>query len=132
MRLSNLANECDPVQQSRELAHSQSRKPIPIPSNGPLETLSEQGSGSKGELPLGPAGVQTPPRLAIGLGQVPDEVALKASELGHHVRELPDGDLLPRTQVHWIRLLVTLGGKADPLCAVLNVEELSRGPTRTP
>ena len=79
-----------------------------------------------------PAGVQQPPGGAVGLGPVPHDVALEADDVAHQRRDLPDGDVVPDTDVHRLRLVVALQQEQAGGSQVVDVQELPARGARPP
>ena len=64
-----------------------------------LEPFQECVLGLKAEEFFGPADIQTPSRLPVGLGDVPYNLSCKTSLRGYHGGKIENRDFLPCPQV---------------------------------
>src|SRR5688572_19499981 len=96
------------------------------PGDRLLQALFERCRGGEVEQLSGAAGVEAAAGLAVGLGGVPDELALEAGEAGYQLGEVANGDLARRADVDRLGAVEALGRGDDRLGAVVDVEELAR------
>src|SRR5450432_502289 len=99
----------------------------PIPVNRVAEADIEGRSGAEAKFPLRQAHVQTPARLAVGLGGIPGDLSGETGHRGDLQCEVADGNLHSASEIDRLGLVVTLGGKYDAFDGVLDIEKLARG-----
>src|SRR5690606_15587623 len=103
-----------------------------VPFDGALQPFTEGGRRLEAERLAGAAGIERAARLAVWLGRVPHDLALKAYQLGNQLGQVLDADLHPGAEVDRLRAVVMLGRQRDTPCSVLHVEELARRRASTP
>ena len=84
-----------------------------VPVEGAAQAVVEVGDGLEAELLLGPAGVDAPAGLPVGLGGVPAHLALEADQVADDGDQLADGQLAVGAQVGGLASVVVLGGQHD-------------------
>src|SRR5512138_3761190 len=77
-----------------------------VPVDGLAQPVLERDPRLPPELAEGPRRVEHPPRLAVGLRGVPDDLAVEPAEPGDERDEVADRDLEPGAEVHGVALLV--------------------------
>src|SRR2546423_12506664 len=92
----------------------------PVPLDRTCQAVSKARRRAKAEQLLGARHVELAPRLAVRLRRVPRDLAVVAGQLGDHLRELPNRDLLARAEVDGLLAVVALRGEPDPFRAVLD------------
>src|SRR4051812_32218029 len=95
-----------------------------IPGDRFDQPVAEAGPGAEAKLLLGPGSIQTAARLAVRLGRVPTKRALEGAQLADRFGKHADGDLLPRTDVNRVWLVVVLRGENDTLGGIADEQEL--------
>src|SRR5439155_3857081 len=75
---------------STALPDGRRRSVSAVPLDRSLEALAQRGARAEAEQLLGARRVETPPRLAVRLRRVPDDLAVEADELRDELRGLAD------------------------------------------
>ena len=78
-------------------------------SIGAAQAVVERRVAVKPNALLGPAGIDTPAGLTVGLGRVPPDLAVEPDELDDELDQLADGQLAVGAEVHRIGAVVPLG-----------------------
>src|SRR5450830_1584953 len=102
------------------------RRPPPVPVDRPAKALGQRNTRMPSEELFRAGDVQLPPRLAVWLRGVPSDAAAESGFPGDEAREIPDRDLLARSEVHGRRAVVPLRGRENPLGRVLHIKKLAR------
>jgi hypothetical protein len=105
---------------------------LQVPVDRAPQSLLQAGAGAKAEASRGAAGVEAPPRLAVGLAAVPLDRDLDPDQASDGARQLLDADLRAAADVHRLGRVVALGRTDDPFGGVLDVDELARRASRSP
>src|SRR5262245_20528671 len=99
-------------------------EPLFVPGDGFDQAVAEAGFAAEAELALGAAHVQAAARLTVRSAGVPADLTSVAAKVADHFRQFPDGDLLARTEVDGVRLIVAFGGQDDGLGGVVDEQKL--------
>ena len=90
-----------------------------------LEAFLEGCLGAPAEEIRSAGGVEGAARLAVGLGGIPNQLALETGQAGDHLGQVFDADLLPGTQVDRLGAVEELGGGQDAVGGIAGVQEFA-------
>jgi hypothetical protein len=81
----------------------------------------------KAEFRLCPAGVQTPSRLAVGFGRVPDNFTGKTGQAGNLFHEIFNGYLKTCPDIDRLVFVVLFSRQDNPLGRIRGIDKLPAG-----
>src|SRR5450759_520140 len=96
-----------------------------VPLDGVTQAVLEGGPGRKTEALAGAAGVQRSARLAVRLGRVPAQLALKSGQPGDKPDQVLDRDLGTHAEIYGVCVVVAFGRQNDALSGVVHIQELA-------
>src|SRR6266542_2822048 len=99
---------------------------LSIPGHRPAKAIGKRGLGPPTEGEPGAARLKLAPRLTVGAGRIPDDLAAEVRFPRDESREIADGNLLTGTEIDGLRRIVPLGRQEDRLGGVFDVQKLAR------